>query len=171
MATTFIKIQTITVGSGGASSIDFTSIPATYTDLQLVFTTRCTTAALTVSTLMRLNNDTSANYSWKEFFQNPVDGYGSTGNLSASSVNAGMGVGATATASTFSNSSAYIPQYTDSAAKSVLVESSASNNTQNSDGGLYAGYWTGTAAINQVTLFPTTGNFVQYSTATLYGIG
>ena len=36
MATTFFKIASATVGSGGASSIDFTSIPQTYTDLVFV---------------------------------------------------------------------------------------------------------------------------------------
>ena len=33
MANTFVLLASTTVGSGGASSIDFTSIPATYTDL------------------------------------------------------------------------------------------------------------------------------------------
>ena len=33
MANTYVAIATVTVGSGGAASIDFTSIPATYTDL------------------------------------------------------------------------------------------------------------------------------------------
>ena len=33
MAVTHNLISTITVGSGGAASIDFTSIPQTYTDL------------------------------------------------------------------------------------------------------------------------------------------
>ena len=33
MAVTFTQIASVTVGSGGAASIDFTSIPSTYTDL------------------------------------------------------------------------------------------------------------------------------------------
>ena len=40
MATTFTKIASVTVGSGGASSIDFTSIPSTYTDLCVKLSTR-----------------------------------------------------------------------------------------------------------------------------------
>jgi hypothetical protein len=33
MATTYEAIATVEVGSGGAANIEFTSIPATYTDL------------------------------------------------------------------------------------------------------------------------------------------
>jgi hypothetical protein len=40
MATTFIKIASVTVGSGGAASMDFTSIPSTYTDLVIKVSTR-----------------------------------------------------------------------------------------------------------------------------------
>ena len=35
-----VAIQTVTVGAGGASSIEFTSIPQTYTDLKVVFSVR-----------------------------------------------------------------------------------------------------------------------------------
>jgi hypothetical protein len=37
MATTYEIIASVTVGSGGAANIEFTSIPATYTDLVLKF--------------------------------------------------------------------------------------------------------------------------------------
>ena len=47
MANTFKKIQTVTVGSGGAASIDFTSIPQTYTDLKIVLSARTNRANAT----------------------------------------------------------------------------------------------------------------------------
>jgi hypothetical protein len=37
MATTYDLISSVTVGSGGAANIEFTSIPATYTDLVVLF--------------------------------------------------------------------------------------------------------------------------------------
>ena len=40
MADTYTLISSVTVGAGGASSIDFTSIPATYTDLLVKFSLR-----------------------------------------------------------------------------------------------------------------------------------
>jgi hypothetical protein len=46
MANTFELIASSTVGSGGAANIDFTSIPATYTDLCLKFICATTRSAL-----------------------------------------------------------------------------------------------------------------------------
>jgi len=40
MATTYEAIATVTVGSGGAATFGFTSIPATYTDLLVVASLR-----------------------------------------------------------------------------------------------------------------------------------
>jgi hypothetical protein len=40
MATTYEIIASVTVGSGGAANIEFTSIPATYTDLVVLFSAR-----------------------------------------------------------------------------------------------------------------------------------
>ena len=40
MPVTYQKIASVTVGSGGAASIDFTSIPSTYTDLALYHSLR-----------------------------------------------------------------------------------------------------------------------------------
>jgi len=58
MAVTHKLIQTITVGSGGAASIDFTSIPATYTDLIFYFSTRSTD----LQNLVIKFNNTSTTY-------------------------------------------------------------------------------------------------------------
>jgi hypothetical protein len=62
MATTYEPIATTTLGSA-ATSITFSSIAATYTDLRLVLTGKKNTAAGSVINF-RLNSDTSANYSW-----------------------------------------------------------------------------------------------------------
>jgi len=64
MANTFVKIASVTVGAGGASSIDFTSIPGTYTDLKVVISargSRSNSGSQTVS--VRFNSDSGANYS------------------------------------------------------------------------------------------------------------
>ena len=39
---TYTLISSVTVGAGGASSIDFTSIPSTYTDLLVKISARST---------------------------------------------------------------------------------------------------------------------------------
>ena len=169
MANTFIQIgSTVTVGSGGAANIDFTSIPATYTDLILKMSQRGTEAFVYNTLRLRFNNDTTdANYSYRY-----VRGSGSAASSasSAASPYTGEGNGSSSTASTFSNYEIYIPNYAGSQAKSSSVDFVNENNATEAYAQLLARLWSGTAAINQITISPLTGTFVQYSTASLYGI-
>jgi hypothetical protein len=58
------SIATTTVGSGGVSSITFSSIPATYTHLQIRFIGRSNvTSNYSQNPSLRFNSDTGANYS------------------------------------------------------------------------------------------------------------
>ena len=168
MATTFIKIATVTVGAGGAANMEFTSIPNTYTDLVMKISQRGTEAFAYNTLRTRFNNDTTeANYSYRY-----VRGSGSAASSasSATSSYSGEGNGSTSTASTFSNFELYIPNYAGSQAKSSSLDLVSENNATEAYAQLIARLWTGTAAINQITVSPLTGTFVQYSTATLYGI-
>jgi hypothetical protein len=56
------SIATVTVGSGGAANVEFTSIPGTYTHLQLRFSLIYTTSGNT-PLYLNFNSDTGANYS------------------------------------------------------------------------------------------------------------
>jgi hypothetical protein len=166
MATTFVKIQTVTVGSGGAATIDFTSIPQTYTDLKLLVSVRTNRSAVVDALEIKFNNLTT-NRSYREI-------YGS-GSAAASSSGAALSGGyipsATATASIFSNTEIYIPNYTSSNFKSASADNVGENNATESYLNLEANLWSATAAINQVTLYMSYGTlFNQYSSATLYGI-
>jgi hypothetical protein len=173
MADTFVKIASVTVGSGGAASIDFTSIPSTYTDLYLFHSNRLQAAVGgDEETWLRFNGDTGSNY-----VRIAVYGYGAgvTGSNSVTSnylKAMGQTPGTLATANTFDNAAIYIPNYAGSTQKSVSCDGVSENNSTTSWGmQLTAGRWTGTSAITSISLFPSTGaGFVQYSTATLYGI-
>ena len=164
MPTTFTKIASVTVGSGGASSIDFTSIPSTYTDLVLKLSGRSTA------------NDNWANISFNgstaSFSSRGLYGDGSSaGSYSRSdNVNTIANDSSTSTASTFSNGEIYIPNYAGSNNKSYSVDSVTENNATAALTSLVAGLRSNTAAITSITLTPNGGNFAQYSTATLYGI-
>jgi hypothetical protein len=169
MAITYKAIATTTVGSGGASSIDFTSIPATYTDLLLVISTRQPGGAPSWSDLRIRFNSSTTSYTDKLLYG---DGSSAT-SISESdtgivirSVNNGV-----ATANTFGSASIYIPNYTSSNYKSVSIDQVTENNATQALAGLTAGLWSNTSAITSIGLTPNTaGNFSQYSTATLYGI-
>lgn len=170
MANTFKKIQTVTVGSGGAASIDFTSIPQTYTDLKIVSSLRVTYDGGNswIDGIVTFNGSTSG-YSERFLY-----GDGSTvGSASQSSTGlkwAAFAVDSGATASVFSNNELYIPNYTSSNNKSVSSDSVTENNGTVAQQSLHAGLWSNSAAITSVTLTPGFGSFVQYSTATLYGV-
>lgn len=168
MATTFTLIASSTVGAGGAASIDFTSIPSTYTDLCVKLSTRTTNAADWVEYTIAYNG-TSAAGSWRAVY-----GTGSTASSTSngSTAYAGESAGTNFTANTFANSEIYIPNYTStSSSKSFSTDSVTENNATTSIAILVAGLMTGaSAAINRLYIATTAGNFVQYSTAYLYGI-
>jgi len=167
MANTFIQIgSTVTVGAGGAASIDFSSIPATYTDLVLKMSARVSTGgANNDDTVLKFNNSATS------FSGRFLAGTGSS--TASSTWGAGWGGyanGSGSTASTFSNTELYIPNYAGSANKSFSIDAVTENNATQSYANLTAELWSQTAAINQITITAGTGVFVQYSTATLYGI-
>jgi hypothetical protein len=167
MANTFKKIQTVTVGAGGAASIDFTSIPQTYTDLKIVVSARSTYSALTDTLFVKPNGlTTNGSSRW-------VIGDGlNAGASSSAAFNYVREInGNTATASTFASVEIYAPNYTSSNYKSFSSEGVTENNAGvGVRTGITAGLWSSTAAITSITLTATNGDFVQYSTATLYGV-
>ena len=167
MAITYFKIASVTVGAGGASSIDFTSIPNTYTDLVVKLSAR-TTRTTTGSDWVKISfNGVSTNQTMRLLY-----GEGSgTGSYSDSLIYSAIGSNAQ-TSSTFGSTEFYIPNYAGSTNKSVSSDGVSENNSATGNYlNLVAGLWSSTAAINQITLTPYTGpNWVQYSSATLYGI-
>jgi hypothetical protein len=164
MANTFELIASSTVGSGGAASIDFTSIPSTYTDLVVKFSVR-NSAGATWGTLTL--NGSSSNWSLKNLYG---DG-SSTGSQSQTANTFTVMQNNTGdTASTFTNSEFYIPNYAGSNYKSISYEQTRENNATAAYIYLHALLWSNTAAINQITLNAITNNFAQYSTAYLYGV-
>jgi hypothetical protein len=166
MPNTFELIASYTAG-GSVSSIDFTSIPSTYTDLCLKVNARTSVGFVADNLLIKFNTS-SANFSNKA-----LRGSGSAViSYSPGTANfAGFIPGSSATASTFGNTEIYIPNYAGSTNKSFTCDSVTENNATEAYALLVANLWSQTAAINQITIYPdTSGNFVQYSTAYLFGI-
>ena len=129
MATTFVKIgNTVTVGSGGTNSIDFTSIPSTYTDLQLLLSVRTATATYQIDQIkLRFNANSSSAYAYKGGLASMA---GATADNSAGTDYWWFGIAPRpqATANAFGNTSIYIPNYASSNYKPSLSESIAASN-------------------------------------------
>lgn len=169
MATTHQLIQTVTVGSGGAASIEFTSIPQTYTDLLLVYSTRAATTGSDGSA--RFNSDTGSNYSYRKLGGNGSVTSSDSGTSQTSFTRVGRVNPSSATANVFSSNSMYIPNYTSSNNKSISIEGVSENNASSANIDLIAGLWSNSAAITSIALqIDGGGNFAQYSSASLYGI-
>lgn len=166
MATTYTLISSVTVGSGGAATIEFTSIPATYTDLNLVISVRSNDAQPESNATVSFNSSTS-NRSMKTIYGQVSTAY----SFNYSTTIYIWLNGGTSTASTFSNASIYVPNYAGSNYKSLSIDGVNANNlgSQNTLF-LNAGLWSDSSAINTMTLTHSGANFVQYSTAYLYGI-
>jgi hypothetical protein len=168
MATTFVKIQTVTVGSGGTSAIDFTSIPQTYTDLKIVASLRSNRSAALGDTPAIKFNTSSSNFTNRYIF-----GQGSGTPASYADADSGLGTmpAPNATASVFGFLEVYIPNYTSANNKSFSTESTMENNATTSYAIIMANLWAQTAAITSISIFSqTSSTILEYSTATLYGI-
>ena len=168
MPSTFHKIASVTVGSGGAASIAFSSIPSTYTDLLLKVSARSTTGGGWSDASVTFNGGTT--YSSRYLYGDSTAA--NSGNSASQIVTRGA-AGNSTTANTFGNTDIYIPNYAGSTKKSVSIDDVTENNsgaTNSAITHLLAGLSDSTTAINSVTLTMGSGNFVQYSTATLYGI-
>ena len=175
---TFTQIGTAqVVGSGGAASIDFTSIPNTYTDLCLQVSGRSDRNAFVGSYLSVGFNSSTSGYTYKVLEAIPGISV-SSGDQASYSFTTGILVGglsqANSTASTFGSQNIYIPNYASSANKSLSAEGVQETNATNSILMISAGLWSNSAAITSISLKPWVGatfyNFTQYSTAYLYGV-
>lgn len=159
-------IQHTEVGAAGTSAIEFNSIPQTYTDLILKLSVRNTYNGVQTDGRITFNGQNS-NKSGRLLY-----GQGSGTGLSGTYSDLFIWYpGSQNTASTFSNIQIYIPNYTSSTVKSTSHEIALENNGTFSYTMIFAGLWSNTSAINSISVNDNnSGSFVQYSSATLYGI-
>ena len=167
MANTMKALQTVTVGAGGATSISFTSIPQTYTDLVVKMSIRGTEAGVANQQYLSINGSTTdANFAAKL-----LESSGSTAYSANVTHWSGNDTNAGATASTFSNIEIYFPNYGSSSnKKSYSVDSVTENNATTAYASMAGGLYSQTAPITSIGFSPVSGNYVQYTTATLYGV-
>jgi hypothetical protein len=162
MTTTMQLIAKQTVGSGGASSVTFSNIPQTYTDLKVVTSVRNTTTA---NSFQLSFNGSNANFTNKRLYANGTSAVSYDGSdvfvyASRSSD----------TANTFNNAEIYIPNYTSSNQKSISIDQVTENNATANEMSLVAGIWSQTAAINSIGFAPYSGTLAEGCTFYLYGI-
>lgn len=145
------------------TSVTFTSIAGTYTDLCLLLSARGSQD----DTLSILFNGSDANFTGRL-----LQGNGSsTASFARTDTFAGYVSTTTDTSNTFGNAMIYIPNYSGSTNKSFSIDAVSENNATGADQSIYAGLWSQSAAITSITLRNLGAQgFLQFSSATLYGI-
>lgn len=158
------SIATTIVGAGGASSVTFSSIPSTFTHLQIRYINRNTTAI--DSLIIRFNSDTGSNY-----VRHKLSGDGSSASAAA------------ATSSTYMASADY-PAGTSTFGAGVIDVLDYANTNKYKTMRLLAGYdangsgiidlrsnlWQSTSAVTRIDITSNSNLFAQYSHFALYGI-
>jgi hypothetical protein len=155
-----------------ASSVTFSSIPTTYTDLKIVISTRVTRATSASTIVMVFNGSGGTAYSDKT-----LRGTGSAAESASSSSSADIrdmiAPAANAAANVFSNQEIYILNYNSASQyKLVSIESVSEDNASASSSNLTSGIWNNNSAITSITFSEPNGgtNFATNSTFYLYGI-
>ena len=171
MANTYSLISSVTVGAGSASSIDFTSIASTYTDLLIKLSLRSNNGGSNYDRMdMQFNGDTASNYRNMLLYGTGSAVSSDNGGGLVNTIRFFYTNGDASTSNTFSNAEIYIPNYAGSTQKSASMDSVSENNATAAIVGLNAGLWTGTSAITSIKIFCPSSTLKQYTTAYLYGI-
>jgi hypothetical protein len=168
-ASSYESIATTTVGAGGSAFVTFSSIPSTYTHLQIRVLARDTRAVSFDNLLLQANSDTGSNYSDHFLY-----GDGSTtlsgGGGSSTEIRTGTITGASATASVFGANVIDILDYANTNKYKTVRALTGADANGSGQMVFRSGLWINTAAITTIKLFPGGGNFGQYSSFALYGI-
>jgi hypothetical protein len=171
MPSTYELIKGETLASS-AASYTFTAIPSTFKDLVLRVTGRFDIS--NNGGRLRFNGDSSALYSWNRVtaisiaeatndltYGSPYDTFVYFPGVNSS----------TTTADTFSNNEMYLPNYTASANKPVMLNNVMEQNTTSAGITMLAGLYRSTTAISSIALTSDGGgNWVAGSSFYLYGI-
>jgi hypothetical protein len=165
----FESLATIVVGSGGASSIEFTSIPGTYQHLQLRFIARSNRSNSLEYGKLRLNADSGSNYRYHYLLGDGSSAAAGTG--ATTFIDTGYMAGNTATASAFGATVIDILDYANTSKNTVVRIFGGFDNNGSGYANIYSGLWLNTNAVDTLTLLPGLGaNFNQYAQASLYGV-
>ena len=166
------SIATVTVGSGGSANVEFTSIPSTYTHLQIrAIGKAINTTAIAKDILLQFNSDTGNNYS-----RHLLAGDGSTVYTGAGTSTNHIIIGTFPDnnfgASFFAPFVTDILDYTNTN-KYTTVRSLGGytvNDATYAGVRYLSGNWRNTNAITSIKIYIDDRNIDQYSSIGLYGI-
>jgi hypothetical protein len=169
LITSYESIETVTVGSGGVINFSFTSIPSTYTHLQLRGIVRSNQAGsgITTSTL-QFNSDTGSNYTYHNLIGNgTAASVGGVASATASVITNAPQLSATSNA--FGVTIIDILDYTNTNKYKTIRALHGADLNGSGQIILSSGLWMNTSAITSILVNPA-ADAVQYTHFALYGI-
>jgi hypothetical protein len=159
----FDSIQTVTVGATSVASISFTSIPATYTHLQI----RGTLLAAGASPRIEFNSDSGTNYS-----NHLLYGSGTAAAAGANVSNSGMYIGGSNTGTSATSPFGFvidILDYKNTNKNTTIKTLSGVDINGSGEISIFSGCWYNTAVVSSISIVGNV-NYAQYSSVSLYGI-
>jgi hypothetical protein len=169
LSNSFESIETVTIGSGGAINFSFTSIPSTYTHLQLRGIVRSNQAGsgITTSTL-QFNSDTGSNYTYHNLIGNgTAASAGGVASATASVITNAPQLSATSDA--FGVTIIDILDYTNTNKYKTIRALHGADLNGSGQIILSSGLWMNTSAITSILVNPA-ADAVQHTHFALYGI-
>lgn len=167
--TSYESIETILVGSGGETSITFTSIPSTFKHLQIRAITR-DNGGVYNTYRVRYNGDSAANYSVHAMYGQNINTVDQFGNANQTGIIVYATPGAVASG-IFGAQIIDILDYADT--NKYKTQRSLGGVNENNDNNLItfmSGSWRSTSAITSINIAANGATFQQYSQFALYGI-
>jgi hypothetical protein len=162
-------LATVTVPSGGLSTITFAGIPNTYKHLQIRSIARSDFAGNLVSFHLRPNGETGANFS-DHYLRGDGTGATASGTANVTFPTLGYATAANYASNIFSGTVIDLLDYANTNVNKTMRGFSGFDTNGAGIVGLFSAAWRNTAAINSLTIIPGAGNFIQNSQFTLYGV-
>lgn len=169
-ATSFDSIATTTVGSGGQSTVTFSSIPSTYKHLQIRGIARTDRATYTSDPLkLTFNSDGGSNYA-RHFLLGDGSSATADGVSSQTFIQNYLITTNVATSGVFAAFVIDILDYGSTSKNKTVRTLMGFDNNGSGYIGLNSGLWNSTSAVTSLSLAGQFGTFQQYSSFALYGI-
>lgn len=168
--TSYESIATQTVGSGGSTSITFSSIPSTYKHLQIRALIKTSNSGAPYAFQIRYNGDTGSNYTYHRLFGGGGGALTSVATTGATQASLAY-IPASGETNIFANCIADILDYTDTSKNKVHRALGGYDANGSGYGTFFSGVWLNTSAITSITVISESGStMAQYSSIALYGI-
>jgi hypothetical protein len=154
-------------GTGSSGTITFSSIPSTYTHLQIRAIGRNSYPATQFNT--RFNSDTGANYAWHTFYGTGAATAGS-GSASATLIGTYGLSYSSLTSGIMSSHTIDILDYANTSKYTTTKTLGGYDANGSGEFGFFSGLWMNTAAVTSIDLIAASGNWTTDTRFALYGI-